>query len=282
MLSKTLIVMIVGTAIMCGAGCGTQMEQPTAVPLTTMPSVPFEAQKTIEEQQQEVNWLDELLRRADQETEMGMMGIGMGMGSGGMMGTRGERSFLDLLQYVDRTDKEKINELLDKAAEQFLATEWPVGTPKSGVSYRQSALHELFSKYIEYDSVDRVLDFVYANWEGSGPVYYDVAVLLLDDTQSPEFRAEDFKKMFDQIEHPSLKLQLLARAEEAKMRFRWPLPLEDVVAIPDADIRHALCRLLIIANCEQKTGCRCLALVGRRHGICGSKQESLPKVEFRA
>ena len=165
------------------------------------------------------------------------------------------QQMFSLLRLFDLADPTQIDPLLHDLTsilERAL-------TPESSQDekwYGHTLVWQVLSKCMQHGKVDRMLELVHLpqipdDW--SHGIYYMAAKLLLEDSKSPEFRADDFMTLFNLIDHPWMKLELPHLAEGIKEKFHWPQPIEGVLAISDPDIRYAMCRLLVMSNREQQT-----------------------------
>ena len=165
-----------------------------------------------------------------------------------------------LLGFIDKTpadDKEQIGRILDEVIEIY--------TLKGGWHWEAKVNDDFIKKCMKHEFTDKLLAFLHSpalsegskqQWYMTG-AYYKVARALLEagKSETSEFRAEDFQKIYDLITSADNKKSLLSCAEDLKGKFYWakPVSIEDALAIPQPWVRYRMCRLLIIVNCENKT-----------------------------
>ena len=183
-----------------------------------------------------------------------------------------------LLSLADYAELDRVESLLDEATEIILEIgSAAVSNPKfDGAIY---LMQSVFSKH----QIDRMLELVHSPripdaWKQR--LYYHAAQNMVyrefnKDSESPEFRDKDFYQLYDLLERPDQKCDLLNTIEHSKIRFTWPQPIEEVIAVSDSHLRNALCRVLIIMNCEQKTGVDVMPLleVLEKHAVSQTQED---------
>ncbi|MCL2709638.1 MAG: hypothetical protein FWE95_02060 [Planctomycetaceae bacterium] len=158
---------------------------------------------------------------------------------------------------VPLANNDEISDVLDELVIDILDRQ----RGRAALQFGGPAKH-ILREYVRSGNTDRMLELIYSNRlpYKDRYLYFDVAHALLDADAPPddEFRADDFKKMFDMVNRSrydrDASKSLTDAAKRIPKRFSWYQTVEEVQAIPDPVIRLEMCLLLIAVHCEQSTG----------------------------